>query len=287
MDIPTIDTIKEHLNQDLKSLENLLNADVLVFSSPILDGMESEFRHIVEQLANDPSKKESLYIMLTTSGGSAIAVERFVNIVRHYYGVVNFIIPDHAYSAGTIFCMSGNEILMDYFSVLGPIDPQVRNREGKYVPALGYLDKVEGLLCRAKEKDFTQAEFLLLKEMDLAELRLYEQAKDLTIDLLKEWLVKYKFKNWSTHKSSGNAVTDEEKQQRAQEIASTLSDNKRWKSHARPINMYTLQNELKLRIEDFGQKDELKKAIKEYHDLMSDFVNRNKVEIFIHTRLFI
>lgn len=38
--------------------------------------------------------------------------------------------------------MSGDSIYMDYFSVLGPIDPQVQNKEGKWVAALGYLDKV-------------------------------------------------------------------------------------------------------------------------------------------------
>lgn len=74
---------------------------------------------------------------------------------------------------------------MDYFSVLGPIDPQVQNKEGKWVPALGYLDKVNEMLEKAKSKTLTQAEFLILKDIDLAELRAYEQAKELTISLLK------------------------------------------------------------------------------------------------------
>ena len=33
----------------------------------------------------------------------------------------------------------------------------------------------------------------------LAELRSYEQARDLTISLLKEWLVTFKFKSWHTY----------------------------------------------------------------------------------------
>ena len=46
-------------------------------------------------------------------------------------------------SAGTILCMSGDKIFMDYASILGPIDPQVPTPDtGDYVPALGYLDKV-------------------------------------------------------------------------------------------------------------------------------------------------
>ncbi len=87
--------------------------------------------NIVEDLAKDPNKKHAISVVLTTRGGSATAVERYVNILRNHYEEVNFIVPDYAYSAGTIFCMSGDNIYMDYFSVLGPIDPQVQNKEGK------------------------------------------------------------------------------------------------------------------------------------------------------------
>lgn len=45
--------------------------------------------------------------------------------------------PNFAYSAGTIFCMSGDNIYMNYYSALGPVDPQVQNRDGKLVAALG------------------------------------------------------------------------------------------------------------------------------------------------------
>lgn len=59
--------------------------------------------------------------MLTTLGGSATAAERAVKVLRHFYNEVNFVVPDYAYSAGTILCMSGDNIYMDYFGVLGPI----------------------------------------------------------------------------------------------------------------------------------------------------------------------
>ena len=103
--------------------------------------------------------------------------------------------------------MSGDNIYMDYYSVLGPIDPQMQNKEGKWVPALGYLDKINELIQKAQNNTLTQAEFIILKDFDLAELRAYEQAKELTIDLLKSWLVRYKFKTWKTHKKSGIKVT--------------------------------------------------------------------------------
>jgi hypothetical protein len=187
--------------------------------------------------------------------------------------------------------MSGDSIYMDYFSVLGPIDPQVQNKEGKWVAALGYLDKVNELIKKAQDNTLTQAEFLILKDIDLAELRGYEQAKELTIDLLKKWLVKYKFKNWNEHQSSkskkGQLVTPEEKNLRAEEIADKLGDNKIWKSHSRPINIETLEKEMKLKIEDYSHQKTIRELIRSYYSLLSDYLTKNKTTIFVHTRKFI
>ena len=241
---------------------------------------------IVEDLAQDPNKKEQLAVLLTTTGGSAMAVERYVNIIRQHYDKVIFIVPDYAYSAGTIFCMSGDEIWMDYFSVLGPIDPQVPNKEGRFVPALGYLDKVNELIAKAQKGILTQAEFLILKDFDLAELRQYEQARELTISLLEKWLVKYKFKNWVTHKSNKKSVTDDEKKARAKEIADKLGNNKIWKSHGRPINIEELEN-LKLQIKDFSNMQAERDAIRKYYNLIREFSSKYNMQMFIHTRKFL
>jgi membrane-bound ClpP family serine protease len=255
----------------------------LWFYGTIQDGSEQTFLELVEQLAADDSKNRILYIVLTTHGGSAVAVERYVNIVRHHYKEVCFIVPNYAYSAGTIFCMSGDNIFMDYSSVLGPVDPQVVNKEGNMVPALGYLDKVNELIQKSQNGQLSQAEFIILKEFDLAELRAYEQAKELTIDQLKNWLVQYKFKNWNKHKDN-KTVTVEEKKERAEEIADKLSDSIIWKSHGRPINITILENELKLKIEDFGKDQKLNKLLKAYTRLIIDYINKNGYLIFIHTR---
>ena len=211
----TYKVVGELLTKKLKDIENTLKGDLLYLCGSIIDGSELDFLKIIEDLANDNSKHDTLYIMLTTPGGSAVAVERYVNIVREHYDIVNFIVPDYAYSAGTIFCMSGDEIYMDYYSTLGPIDPQVQNKDNKLVAALGYLDKVNELVEKARNNTLTQAEFLILANIDLADLRSYEQAKELTINLLEKWLVKYKFKEWNVHSTNeelkGSPVTREQK----------------------------------------------------------------------------
>lgn len=284
-------TIKSLLHEKLLILEEKFDANVLSYYGQIVDGLENQMLGIIEDIVNDKeNKKKNLIVVLTTTGGSAIAVERYVNIFRKHYETVDFIVPDYAYSAGTIFCMSGDNIYMDYSSVLGPIDPQVQNKEGRWVAALGYLDKVNEIIEKSANGTMTQAEFLMIKDLDLAELRGYEQAKELTIDLLKKWLVKYKFKNWNKHSTTpelkGQDVTDEQKVKRAEEIADNLSNNTIWKSHGRPINIETLQD-LKLKIEDYSDNLEIRQPIKDYYDLLSDYVTTSKSPIFVHTRKFI
>jgi hypothetical protein len=92
--------------------------------------------------------------------------------------------------------MSGDAIHMDYYSRLGPIDPQVETLSGRSVSALGYLEKYNSLIEKASDptKSISNAEVQILLQFDQGELYQYEQAKDLSKSLLTEWLVKYKFR---------------------------------------------------------------------------------------------
>ena len=94
MTLPVDTAVKDVLNKSLSELETALNSDVLNYYGPIVDGNENEFLDIVEDLAKDPAKHEQLAVILTTTGGSPMAVERYVNIVRKQYEKVIFIVPD-------------------------------------------------------------------------------------------------------------------------------------------------------------------------------------------------
>ena len=274
--------ICNELKGHIVKLEQALNADVISYYGVLQPGVDRIFRDVIEDLKTEPNKRNTVYIILTTPGGSAETVQVLVNILRHHYEEVNFIVPQYAYSAGTILCMSGDNIFMDYFSQLGPIDPQVKSKDGKFVPALGYLDKVEEFLDKAKKGTLTDAEFVILKNMDLAELRLYEQAKNLTIDLIKEWLTKYKFKNWTHHSSSGKEVTLKDKESRAKEIAAKLADSKKWCSHSRPININQLR-EMKLKIEDLTAYA-YNNDIHIFDSLQEDYIAKNNRRVLCCTR---
>lgn len=280
-------TIKALIKDKLDALERHFKADCIFYYGQIYSGIQfdSVFKDFIESIAQDNTKdSKKLCIFLNTTGGSVETVEKMVKIIRHHYGEVYFIVPNQAMSAGTIFCMSGNKIYMDYASSLGPIDPQVLNKDNKFVPALGYLDEVEAMIQKSLDNKLSNAEFLILQNQDLATLNRYKQARELTIKLLKEWLASYKFQTWKTHKRNGSPVTEQEKKNRAAEIAQKLSDNKLWHTHARMIDIKMLKEELKLEIEDYSDEKDLKSLIKEYNELVLEYIQRSDFPFFLHSR---
>ena len=282
------DTIKGVLSNRLLDLEKEFDADVVFYFGEIHPHYEKEFRDFIEKLEEDNQRRSRLAVVLNSPGGSVETVEKMVEIIRHHYPKeVYFVVPDYAMSAGTILCMSGNKIFMDYSSSLGPIDPQVFNGKD-YVPALGYLDQVEKLLDRARKNELTKAEFLILQSQDLAMLSRYEQARNLTVTLLKKWLVQYKFRDWKVHQTNPQKkekpVTEQEKQDRAEEIALVLGDNKIWHSHGRMIGAGTLTKVLKLKIEDYSNNLKLRPLIRSYNDLLLEYIRRQGYKAFLHSR---
>lgn len=275
------------LNELITNLEDHFNSDIIFYYGTIHPGIKRLFRDFIEEL-KDESEHNRLTVFLNTSGGSVEAVDDFVNIIRYHYEEVYFVVPDYAMSAGTIFCMSGDKIFMDYSSSLGPIDPQIYNGE-RYVPALNYLDKVDELIEKAKNNKLTDPEFVMLQNLDLAQLKSYEQARDLTVDLLKEWLVKYKFKSWEKHQTNpdkkGEEVTREEKEQRAKEIAEALNNTQKWRSHNRSVDIKDLE-EIRLKVQDFSDDNNLRKMIREYNDLLIDYINNENYKHFMHSKKF-
>jgi hypothetical protein len=281
--------IKEVARTKILALEEALSADVILYFGPISPVIETRFRDFIEDLKEDSPGRDRLAIVLSTPGGSAETVEKMVEIVRHHYAEVFFVIPDEAMSAGTIFALSGDGIYMDYSSSLGPIDPQVHNGKS-WVPALGYLDQVQKMMEKSAAGTITDAELVMLQNLDLAMLSRYEQAKNLSITLLKKWLVEYKFKDWTSHSTDqakfGQTVTTEEKQARAEEIANRLSDNKIWHSHGRKIGARTLRHFLRLKIEDYTDDTDLRDRIRAYFEFITEYINRHDIPIFLHSRRY-
>lgn len=246
-------------------------------------GYFRSFRDFIEEVKKKSQRTDNaIAVFLRTGGGSAETAERMVAVLRKHYEQIYFVVPDIAMSAGTILCMSGDKIYMDYASSLGPIDPQIPAPDtGEYVPALGYLDKVMEI---TEKGDLAPADVVLLKSLDLAKLALFEQARDLSTDLLKEWLVKYKFKDWTHHRTNHNGaeVTEDEKLERAKEIADALANHKIWRSHGRNLDLVKLKS-LRIEIDDYSDEEELCRLIREYNDPLTGFIDRLEIPVFLHS----
>lgn len=279
--------IEHQLDQRASALQELLNGDVLAFSGPIVGGVDDVFRDVVEakrQQQPIDQRSDRLIVVLTTPGGYIEVVQRIVDTLRHHYEYVDFIIPNYAFSAGTVLVMSGDAIYMDYYSRLGPIDPQVETSSGRMVPALGYLIQYERLVEKARQGKISLAEAqLLIDGFDQAELYQYEQARELSITLLKEWLVRYKFKNWTTTQTRHRQVTRAMKTRRAASIARELNKTEKWHVHGHGISMDILTRDLNLLIDDFGADPQLCAAVKQYHTLLDDYMMKRGNRGVVHT----
>ena len=77
-------------------------------------------------------------------------------------------------------------------------------------------------------------------------------------------------------------VTEDEKIERAKEIADQLSNNNKWKSHGRPIDIEALK-ELRLEIDDYSNYKERRTLIRDYYELVSDYVISQGYRNFVHT----
>ena len=222
-------SVRSHLDWHLDQIGKAMDADVVALVSPILPGLDRRLRNAIDAVGE---RRGSVAVILDTPGGIVEVVERMVATLRSNYKDVTVVVPDRAMSAGTIFALSADRIMMDYFSCLGPIDPQIEKDE-RLVPALSYLNQFERLNRKAEEGNLTAAEYALLSKLDLGELYQFEQARELSVELLVKWLSSYKFKGWVKTETRGIDVTEQMKQERAQQIAGLLNETARWHSHAR------------------------------------------------------
>jgi hypothetical protein len=179
---------------------------------------------------------------------------------------------------------------MDYSSSLGPIDPQVPIIDSgveKLVPALGILEQVEKLIEKSRNNTITPAEFTILQNQNLALLSSIEHAKELSMDLARNWLVKYKLKDWAVHRSDpikkNQVVTKAEKETRAKEIVDKLVDHTIWHSHGRYISSKMLNNVLKLEIDDYPD-GEARQLIRVYNDLLTSNMDQRGLVFYMHEK---
>lgn len=179
-------------------------------------------------------KDDSVDVLIHSHGGLAEAADSIVDIIRGKFKHVRFIVPNLAKSAATMLALSGDEIIMDIASELGPIDPQFTFRKGDgsvvTAPAQAIIDQFEKAQERISKDPKILAPWLpILQQYGPS---LYQQAKnaiELSKGLVKEWLSSYMFRD------------DPQKKRKANYIARYLSNHNNFKSHAKRIGLVELR----------------------------------------------
>jgi Serine dehydrogenase proteinase len=260
--------------------------DVLVYAADLNKGRVNapisieyaDLLPISDQLSNLHGK--ALDLILETPGGAGEIAEDIVRLLRGRFDDIGVIIPGCAKSAGTVMAMAADEILMEPVSALGPIDAQL-SWQGKVFSADALIEGMEKIKDEvAKTGVLNKAYIPMLQGISPGELQSAENALEFARILVTDWLRRYKFKNWTHHSSSGEPVTDKDRESRAKEIAKTLCNHRRWKTHGRSINLSDLE-QMRLKITDYSKLPDLADAIRRYYTLLQmSFSSTNIYKVF-------
>ena len=274
----SFEELSNERKKQLQRISNIRDRDIIVYASNINANAPnsidySDILPFSDQLSN--LKSEDIDIILETPGGLAEVVEDLVKLVRKKHKNIGIIVPGTAKSAGTIFAMAADEILMGDLSSLGPIDAQIVSG-GKRFSADAFLEGLNKIRKEASGKKALELAYIpMLQNLSPGEIQHCENAQKFSKTLVTNWLKEYKFKNWNIHETSQTPVTERDKAERAEEIAALLCNHGRWLTHGRSIKLADLQ-EMKLAITDYSKNTELNDAITRYYTLLQMSFETNK-----------
>lgn len=222
----------------------------------------TSFSDLIEKIDDD-----KIDILIHSPGGSAEATEQLVLMLRENFKDIRFIIPRMAKSAATMLALSGNKILMDDRSELGPTDPQVMIPVPggiMFVPAKSILNgfnKAKSII-ESEGTDSLPAYLPMLNKYDLALLEICETSLKLAEELVREWLKKYMFED------------KKEKEELAKEISGHFLEHDDHKSHARPITI-SKAKEWNLDVEDMRENKDLRDKVWKLYCAIELFFDRS------------
>jgi hypothetical protein len=213
-----------------------------------------------DEVTRNLPKDAKIDILLHSPGGAAEATESIVSLLRSRFSHIRFIIPNVAKSAATMLAMSGEQLLMDDRSELGPTDPQmIFTQEGRTIiaPAQAIKDQFE-----AAQKDINSDPRKLPSWVPIlswygpALLAQCDRHLALAEELVSKWLEQYMF------------AGDSEAKQKAQRIAKYLATNSNFHTHERRIGMDDLQS-LDANILDMRTEPDLHEAVRDLYTAIS------------------
>jgi hypothetical protein len=260
-------------------VKSITNRPLLVYATDFHNPMKAQIA--APFITIDLSDKDGFYeiirniesqeadIFLHSPGGSAEATESIVKILRYKFKTVRFIITGAAKSAATMLALTGNSILMDTSSELGPIDPQMRVR-GRFSPAGSIIEQFDRAAEELKKGPSQLPVWIpILQEFAPSLLVECDNFIKLSHTLVTNWLKDYMFKG------------EKEAKKKIKKIADYLTEEKNTLSHARRVNAEQLIK-LGVKIENLEEKDDnIQDAIRQLHlSIIATLDETGAVKIF-------
>lgn len=184
--------------------------------SDITDLDLNAFMNIVQGM----NRSKGLDLVLHTPGGGITATEHLVHYLRDLFkNDLRCIVPQAAFSAGTMIACATREILMGRQSCLGPIDPQYLG-----VACHGVVEEFEEAARKIKDEPSYIAVWRpIIEKYRPTFLGDCQKAILLSNELVEEWL------------STGMFEGDPKGRAKAKRIVAKLGDHAYTKTHGRHI----------------------------------------------------
>ena len=228
----------------------MLNQILGPTATMIEPGDRDGFSEVTERVEGD-----QLALVLQSPGGYAETAEALVTQLRSQFKHVQVIVPVYAKSAATMLALSGDQLMMDEHSELGPIDPQF-SRANAVSPAQSILDQFDQAVREIKEDPQRLPAWApILQQYAPSLLQDARQALDLAREMVAGWLESHMFKGHEDAKQHAATV--------ARYFAGEDPDEPT-RSHGRPIGIDRVR-ELGLEIQDLRQNPGLHRRVRELH----------------------
>lgn len=209
-----------------------------------------------DEVSRNIPRGSEVDILLHSPGGSAEATESIVEILRDRFTNIRFIIPNVAKSAATMLAMSGNMLLLDERSELGPTDPQmILNQEGRIIiaPAQAIKDQFKTAQDEINgDPQKLPAWIPILGWYGPALLAQCDNHLALARELVSKWLEKYMFADESKAKA------------KAERVAEYLANHNNFRSHSRRVGMADLQA-IDIKVLDMRDIPQLHEAVRDLY----------------------
>jgi hypothetical protein len=106
---------------ELAALETARGNPALLYAAPIDD----ESVWVLYECLRKRGRCDRLDLMLSTIGGSVTTARQIALLLREYVRHLTVLVPYRAWSAGTLLCLSADELVLGPMAELGPIDCQL------------------------------------------------------------------------------------------------------------------------------------------------------------------